>query len=42
MKGTFAPAFLSIFTALGIAVDAAAQELPALQGAAPEEKARVL
>jgi iron(III) transport system substrate-binding protein len=42
MKGTFAPAFLSIFTAFGIAVDAAAQELPAVQGAAPEEKARVL
>jgi len=42
MKGTFAPTFLSIFTAFGIAVDAAAQELPALQGTAPEEKARVL
>ena len=42
MKGTFAPAFLAIFTAFGIAVDAAAQELPALQGAAPEEKARIL
>jgi iron(III) transport system substrate-binding protein len=42
MKGTFAPAFLSILTALSVAVDVAAQELPALQGAAPEEKARIL
>src|SRR5256885_13951145 len=42
MKRALASAFLCIFTALGIAVDAAAQELPALQGAALEEKTRVL
>jgi iron(III) transport system substrate-binding protein len=42
MKGIFAPGLFCICMALGISVDAAAQDLPALQGAAPEDKARIL
>ena len=42
MKGTLLAVFLAVFTALGIAADAAAQEAPALQGASPDEKARIL
>jgi iron(III) transport system substrate-binding protein len=41
MKRNLAPACLSALAALGIAVSAAAQELPALQGTSPEEKARI-
>ena len=42
MKGTLLAAFLAVLTALGMVADAAAQEVPALQGASPEERARVL